>query len=249
MKGKVERVFKTIESGCLSILPGYMGAVGTSEGAALKRVHEFLTLQQLDQEITRWIDEDYHWRKHSGTGQAPAEFWENTKKLRLPDSEDDLNLLILKYDKECTVINTGIKFTLNGSKHRYWSPELAFYWKRLVRLRYNPDDMESVLIYDAATGEYLCEAFNMLSDTPHYTIEDIKRTRSQWKKGLLERTRSYMKTVYDDDRKKAEREEREEAERIAESQAAEEAKLLPQSEDEEVKGLLMLFKEQDRKRA
>jgi putative transposase len=247
-KGKIERVFRTIDSGCLSVLPGHMKDVGTTEGAALKRVHEFFTLQQLDQEITRWIDEDYHRRKHSETGRAPAEYWEDTKILRLPASEDDLNLLILKYDKECTVINTGIKFTLNGVKHRFWSPELAPHWKRLVRLRYNPDDLESVLVYCAATGEYLCEAFDMLSDTSRYTIEDIKRTRSQWKRGLLERTRGYMETVYEDDRKKAEREEREEARRLAEAMLQEDEETFSDT-DEAVEGLLALFRRQDRTRS
>jgi putative transposase len=250
MKGKIERFFKTLESGCLSILPGYMPQVGTTEGAAIKRVHEFLTIQQLDQEITRWIDEVYHQRKHSETGRAPAEFWEATKHLQLPTSVDDLNLLILKHDKECTVINTGIKLTLGGVEHRFWSPELAYYWKRRVRLRYNPDDMESVLVYCAATGEYLCEAFDMLSDTPRYTIKDIKRTRSQWKRGLLERTRGYMETVYADDRKKAEREEREEARRLAETMEAEDADLAVESDAADDYGdLLDLFKKQDRRRS
>src|SRR5205823_2469896 len=57
-KGKVEAVIKTIDLGCLRILPGHMNAIGSTEGAALKRVHELLTLQQLDREISRWIDED-----------------------------------------------------------------------------------------------------------------------------------------------------------------------------------------------
>jgi hypothetical protein len=146
------------------------------------------------------------------------------------------------------VINTGIKFILNGVKHRFWSPELAFHWKRVVRLRYNPDDLESVLVYCAATGEYLCEAFDMLSDTPRYTIEDIKRARSQWKRGLLERTRGYMETVYEDDRKKAEREEREEARRLAEAMLQEDAETVSDTDDD-VEGLLTLFKRQDRNRS
>lgn len=249
MKGKIERVFRTLESGCLSVLPGHMKDVGTTEGAALKRVHEFLTLRQLDQEIARWIDEDYHRREHSETGRAPAEYWEDTKILRLPASEDDLNLLILKYDKECTVLNTGIKFSLNRVRHRYWSPELAPHWKRQVRLRYNPDDMESVLVYCAATSEYLCEAFNMLSDTPRYTIEDIKRTRSQWRRGLLERTRGYMETVYKDDRKKAECEERKEARRLAEEMLQEDAEISSDTDDAQVEGFLALFKRQDRNKS
>ncbi len=109
--------------------------------------------------------------------------------------------------------------------------------------------MESVLVYCAATGQYVCEAFNMLSDTPRYTIEDIKRTRSQWRRGLLERTRGYMETVYEDDRKKAERVEREEARRLAEEILQEDPEISSDTDAEEVEGLLEMFKQQDRDRS
>lgn len=248
-KGKVEIMFRTIDSGCLRILPGHMAAVGVTEEAALKRVHEFYTLRQLDKEIARWIDEDYHRREHSETRREPLKFWGSTKRLRLPDSEDDLNLLILKYDKECTVLNTGIKFKLAGVKHRFWSPELAYHWKRKVSLRYNPEDMDSVLIYCAATGEFLCEAFDMLAENPRYTIVDIKSTRSQVRRGLIQRTREYMSEVYENDRKQAERVEREEARRAAETQAKEEAEFLPETSGEdksaEIQRLMEEFKRQD----
>jgi putative transposase len=248
-KGKIEIIFRTIDSGCLRILPGHMDAVGVTEQAALKRVHEFYTLRQLDKEIARWIDEDYHRREHSETGREPLKFWESTKRLRLPESEDDLNLLILKYDKVCTVLNTGIKFKLNGVRHRFWSPELAYHWKRKVCIRYNPEDMDSVLIYCAATGEFLCEGFDMQAESSRYTIEDIKRTRSQFRRGLIERTKDYMSEVYENDRKLAERMEREEARRAEEAKASEESAFLTDHSGEDKSGelqrLMEEFKRQD----
>jgi len=206
-KGKVERFFKTLDSGCLRLLPGHMDAIGCTVGAAQKRVHELYTLQQLDYEIGRWLDEDYHVREHSETRRAPAEYWNQTVRLNLPKSEDDLNLLLLKYDRECTVLNTGIKFTLNDRKYRYWSPQMAHFWKRRVKIRYNPEDMDSVHLYCAATGDFLCEAFDMLADTPRYTVADVKKTRTQHRRGLIERTRQYMSAVFDNDRKATERHE------------------------------------------
>lgn len=249
-KGKIEIFFRSLDSGCLRILPGHTQAVGITEGAAMKRVHELLTLQQLDKEIARWIDKDYHQREHSETERAPAEFWEETVLLRLPESVDKLNLLLLKYDKECTVRNTGIKFKLGGEKHRFWSPELAYYFKCKVRLRYNPDDMDSVLVYDAETGKFLCEAFDMLAENPRYDIEDIKRIRSQWRRGLVERTKIYMAEVYENDRHGAERAARKEARKIAEKLAAEEANDIDTGiKDEEnanIQNHLDLFRQQDR---
>lgn len=200
-KGKKERFYKTVDSGCLRVLPGHQAAVGVSEGAAMKRVHEFLTIQQLDAEIERWIVEDYHQRVHSETGRKPAEMWEETVRLRMPESDDDLNLLLLKDDIERTVRNTGITLRHDGIKRTYWSPDLLYHFQRRVRLAYNPEDMESVLVYCAATGERICEAFDMRGDDSRYTIEDIRTTRSQFRRGMVERIKDYHDEIKAEDRR------------------------------------------------
>lgn len=246
-KGKVERFFKTLDSGCLRILPGYMDAIGSTSGAALKRVHELLTLQQLDQEIARWLDEDYHVREHSETGRPPAEHWREAVRLNLPKSEDDLNLLLLKFDRECTVLNTGIKFTLDCKKHRYWSPQMPHFWKRRVRIRYNPEDLDSVLLYCAATGDFLCEAFDMLADTPRYTVVDVKRSRSQQRRGVVERMRQYMGAVFDNDRRAKERLETEASKRQIEARdvPGQASEGMAQEQSDAVRALLDEFRRQD----
>jgi len=246
-KGKVERFFKTLDSGCLRLLPGHMDAIGSSFGAAKKRVHELITLQQLDHEVARWLDEEYHLREHSETGRAPAEYWSQSVRLKLPDSEDDLSLLLLKYDRECTVRNTGIKFTLNGIRHRFWSPQMAHFWKREVKLRYNPEDMDSVYVYCAATGEFLCEAFDMLADTPRYTVADVKQTRTQYKRGLIERTRQYLSAVFDNDRNATQRHEIKARklslkEQVTSEQTPDDAS---QEQSKKFRNLFTLFRRQD----
>jgi putative transposase len=246
-KGKVERFFRTLDSGCLRLLPGHMDAIGSSLGAASKHIHELLTLQQLDQEIARWLDEDYHMREHSETGRPPAAHWSEMVRLNLPESEDYLNLLLLKFDRECTVLNTGIKFTLDGRKHRYWSPQIVHFWKRRVRIRYNPEDLDSVLLYCAEAGDFLCEAFDMLADTPRYTVVDVKRERSQRRRGLVERTRQYMSEVFDNDRGATERLETQARKRQLEAQDITEQASgdTTQEESEEVRILFDQFRRQD----
>lgn len=194
-KGKKERFYETIDAGCLRILPGHIKDIGTSESAAQKRVHELLTLSQLNDEIERFIVEDYHQRIHSETGRKPAELWEETVRLRMPASEDDLNLLILKDDKERTIKNIGISFTCKSKKNVFWSPELVYHYGRKVRLGYNPEDLESVLVYCAETREFLCEAFSMRSDYPRYNVEDIRTIRSQFRKGMKDRIKEYIQEV------------------------------------------------------
>ena len=52
-RGKIERLHRTIRTQFLPLLP------------------ETLTLEQLNQRISDWVEKDYHQRKHSTTGQKP----------------------------------------------------------------------------------------------------------------------------------------------------------------------------------
>lgn len=199
-KGKVERIFLTIDIGCLRILPGHMKAIGTSEGAAAKRVHELLTFEQLNAEIERWIVEEYHEKVHSETGRKPREFWEETVRLRMPTSDEDLNLLILKADQERTIRNTGLIFAHKGKKSNYWAPDLVYHYGERVRIAYNPEDLESILVYCASTGKFICEAFCMDSENPKYGMEDVRTSRNQFRKGLKTRISEYMEEIDELDR-------------------------------------------------
>lgn len=247
-KGKVERFFQTLDSGCLRILPGHMDAIGLTEGAARKHIHELLTLKQLNVEIERWIDEDYHQHVHSSTGRKPAELWEETVRLRMPESEDDLNLLLLKHDKERSVKNTGVHVSIQGMNCIYWSPELLYHFQRRVRIAYNPEDFGSVLVYCAATGKFICEAFNMRSENPKYTVRDLLEHRSQFRRGMKDRIKDYMEEVYQEDRRAARIDEWEEArQQASEAQEAEQSTDGENLEDDEdIKSLLDKFRRRDR---
>lgn len=246
-KGKVERFFKTLDLGHLRRLPGHMKSVGKTEGAALKRVHEFLTFQQLDKEIEDWIENEYHQTKHSETGRKPAEFWEETVRLRMPESDDDLNLFLLKDDKEKSVGNIGIRFTYNKKKHIYWCPEVPFYFGRKVRLAYNPEDMESVLVYCADSGKRLFEAFDMRSENSRYTINDIKSVRSQFRRGLIERIKDYREEIKKEDRRDAKKSDWDEArKKVIEMDSSNYVDTAESNEDKEVKLLLEKFRARDR---
>ncbi|MET0465581.1 MAG: Mu transposase C-terminal domain-containing protein [Chitinophagaceae bacterium] len=206
-KGKIERWFLTLDRGCLRILPGHMDAIGRTREAAENHVHLLLTIPQLRKEIERWIVADYHQQTHSETERKPSELWEETVRLRLPESEDALHLLLLKSDKERTVKNTGIEFKFHDAEkergHVYWAPELTFHIGERVNLRYNPEDHESILVYSVATNEYVCEAWLMGQEDSRYTIEDVKRARSEFRRGLKERLKEYISEIEREDRKRA----------------------------------------------
>lgn len=221
-KGKMERWFLTLDRGCLRILPGHMDAIGRTREAAQNHVDVLLTIPQLRKEIERWIFTDYHQQTHSETGRKPADLWEETVRLRIPESEDALHLMLLKSDQERTVYNTGINFKFGDSdveKERiYWAPELIYHIKERVRLRYNPEDRESILVYSSASNTYICEAWLMGDEDSRFTIEDVKRTRNEFKRGLQERMKDYREEIQVEDRKRAQTAEWSDARLVADEQ-------------------------------
>lgn len=221
-KGKVERWFRTLNDGCLCLLPGFMKNTSVREKVAEQYVPVLLTRKQLLKEIETWIVESYHERVHSETNRKPAEFWENTVRISMPESDDILDSLLLKSDVVRTVQNTGVKFTVSSKQSAgvrggdYWSPELAYYWKREVRVRYNPEDLESILLYCAATGEYLCEVWLMGYEDSKFSHEDVMRTGKEYMKGLIERQKQYAEEVYEEDRRRVREDIQKEAAKTAE---------------------------------
>jgi hypothetical protein len=204
-KGKIERWFLTLDRGCLRILPGHMSAIGKTREAAEKHVDVLLTIPQLRAEIERWIIYDYHQQTCTSTRRKPAELWEETVRMRMPESEDAMNLMLMKSD-ERTVDNTGINFRVPNASantdHLYWAPELTYSIRKRVRLRYNPEDTKSVMVYDAATDEYICEAWLMGQPDSLYTIADVSQARNDFRKGLKERMKDYMADIQRLDRKR-----------------------------------------------
>lgn len=215
-KGKVERFFKFLNTSLLKTLPGHHEDVGVSPAAAQKRVHEFLTLEQLREEINKWRVW-YHTNIHGGTDRRPIELWEETVVFRYPKSEDDLNVLLLKYDRERKILNRGVKLTIDREKHLYWSPVFDRHTNTHVRIRYNPEDMRSVLVYSADTNELLCEAWDTRAEHPRYSLADVKEARNSEKyrlQSISVRSKEYFENVLGKDRLVEQRKEWEEARQL-----------------------------------
>ncbi len=209
-KGKIERFFLTLDFH-LRILPGHHKGIGKSSASARKHLSRLWTREMLQSEIEHWIVTEYHQRENAETKRKPAELWLETAQLRVPESEEVLDSFLLKSDKTRKIRNTGIDFHISGKSTenrggRYWSPDLAWFYNREVKLSYNPEDLDSVLVYCSATSEYICEAWLMGDKNSKYSISDVKQSRGQARRGLLERQKMYSADIDQNDRKMAKRE-------------------------------------------
>ena len=147
-RGKVERIFGTVNQMCLPHLPGHAPR-GTKDRAGQAR----LSLAELDEAIGMFIRKVYNITAHSETGQPPQQRWESGAFIpRMPDSLEQLDLLLLTVAKARRIHPDGIHF----QSLRYLDPVLAAYVGENVIIRYDPRDMAEIRIF--YQDRFLCRA-------------------------------------------------------------------------------------------
>ncbi|HEY3732845.1 MAG TPA: Mu transposase C-terminal domain-containing protein [Streptosporangiaceae bacterium] len=147
-RGKVERIFGTINQMCLPHLPGHAPR-GTRDRARQAR----LTLAGLDEAIGAFVRETYNVSAHGETGQPPQQRWEAGAFIpRMPGSLAELDLLLLAVARPRKIHPDGIHY----QSLRYLDPVLADYVGEQAVIRYDPRDMAEIRIYHQ--GRFLCRA-------------------------------------------------------------------------------------------
>src|SRR6266545_4799299 len=145
-RGKIERLFETINQLFLCEVPGY-----TPPGAPPATPH--LTLDAFEARFRTFLLEQYHHRIHSETTMTPQARWEAEGFLpHLPESLEQLDLLLLTIARTRRVQQDGIRF----QGLRYLDLNLAAYVGEDVTLRYDPRDMAEIRVYHGDT--FICHA-------------------------------------------------------------------------------------------
>ncbi len=136
-RGRIERFFSTVNEMFLCELDGY-----APEGGPVRR-RPRLTLADLDARFRTFLLDEYHRRESAGTKIPPAERWEASGFLpRMPDSLEQLDLLLIRVAKARQVRVDGIHF----QNLRYISTTLAAYVGETVTLRFDPRDMAEIRV-------------------------------------------------------------------------------------------------------
>jgi putative transposase len=177
-RGRIERFFQTIGQLLLCRLPGYAPAGPPSTPPTL-------TLPAFETYLQTFIVEDYHQRPHGETGVPPQAQWDAGGWLpRLPDSLEQLDLLLLTVAKARRVQRDGIR--VHG--FRYLDPTLAACIGEDVVIRYDPRDMAEIRIYHRHA--FLCRAVCQELAGRTISLQVIEQARNHRRKQLRHTLRS-----------------------------------------------------------
>lgn len=126
--------------------------------------------------------DDYHQHPHSTTGVPPQARWSSSGFLpRMPESLEQLDLLLLTVAKPRQVHQDGIRF----QALRYIDPTLAAYVGESVTIRYDPRDMAEIRVYHK--DRFLCRAVCQELAGETVSLKDIARARNRRKRELQQR--------------------------------------------------------------
>ena len=184
-RGKIERFFGTINT---ELLPSLAGRLVKGRHASAPA----LSLSELDAAIGAFIVGVYNKRLHSQTDEAPHAAWLGQGWLpRMPDSLDDLDLLLLTVAKARTVRRDGIRF----QGLRYIDPTLAAYVGEAVTIRYDPRDLLEIRVFHQ--NRFLCRAVSPEHAGRTVTLKDIEAARTAYRRSLRTQIRERVARVTD----------------------------------------------------
>lgn len=184
-RGKIERIFRTLNTELLADLPGHLAP-------GHRRPHPVLTLPKLDAAIGTFIRATYHQRIHSEINTTPHHSWIGNGWLpRLPETVDDLNLLLLTVAKPRVVHRDGVHF----QGLRYVSPLLAAYVKEPVVIRYDPRDISEIRVFHK--GQYICKAVDPDHASATVSLKDIQTARATRRRQLRSQINERIAVVAD----------------------------------------------------
>ena len=165
-KGKMERLFKTLEQMCIHELDG---SVKSNLQTRPAKITPKLSLEQVKQKIERFI-QDYHETTHGTTRQKPRERWEQNLRIhRTVDNLSDIDHLLKS--KSYRVQRYGIDF--QRKIYRDSEGILDKYINQKVTVFFDPRNTSHIRVwaYNTSTGvfEYICTA---TPQSTHYTSAD-----------------------------------------------------------------------------
>ena len=166
----VERRFEDFKNYVSRLFPTYTGGNVVEKPNRLKYVLKQGDHVPTDAEVIAAVDtliegylncEPYGGSVAEDKGKSRVEVWRESLPngaVRQPASENDLHLMLMRTSKPVRVTRRGVTLKIHGLELDFYTPELAnLRMKDKVYLRYDPEDLSKVRVYDME-DRYLTEA-------------------------------------------------------------------------------------------
>ncbi|MEA5504405.1 Mu transposase C-terminal domain-containing protein [Halotia wernerae UHCC 0503] len=184
--GIVERPFGTFNREFFSTLPGYTNS-NVRQRSPDAESNACLTLLQLEQLLVRYLVDNYNQAVDSRMGdQSRIVRWESGRIAQLPLLGDrELDICLMRRDRR-TVYRSGYIQFANLS---YQGEHLAAYAGESVIIRYNPQDITTVLIYQLQESR---EVFVTRAHAQGWETETLSYREAQ---AISQRRRKFGKAI------------------------------------------------------
>lgn len=166
----VERRFEDFKNYVSRLFPTYTGGNVVEKPNRLKYVLKQGDHVPTDADVIAAVDtliegylncEPYGGSVAEDKGKSRVEVWRESLPngaVRQPASENDLQLMLMRTSKPVRVTRRGVTLKIHGLELDFYTPELAnLRMKDKVYLRYDPEDLSKVRVYDME-DRYLTEA-------------------------------------------------------------------------------------------
>lgn len=110
-----------------------------------------------DGELARVVDDmiegyfnvqTYNGKVKADCGKTKMQVYQDHLHSVRKANEEDLTLMLMRSTRLQTIARNGVYITVSGERVYYYSDELLFHMRQKVYLRYNPENLDEVRVYD-----------------------------------------------------------------------------------------------------
>ncbi len=194
----IERAFLDIKEGFSKLFEGYTGGTIAERPERLKvtgkKAENFIIIDEFRRYTDLFIQGWFNKQPHSGTGmngKTRDEVYAACLFEQRVATPDELNLMMLRTSRMQTV-NRGVKIKIYDTDIRYYSDELIMqHDHEKVYVRYNPDDLKEVRVYDEK-DRFLCTATQQ-DPLSYFASKDEVAEKMRESRTLGKAVRAYKK--------------------------------------------------------
>lgn len=196
-KAQVERMFGTVCNQFTKWVTTYVGTLTGSRtiGKVKKDIKgmlehgELMTIEEFTEQFGKWLKEVYHVKKHKGLKEqgepnpVPILVYKNAERYyKAAPPFEYAEMLLMKSDG-ARVYATGI----NKFGYNYLADELSAFIDKKVTIRWNPDDITKIYVYNDE-GKKICEAVSqeLLAIAPKVAQENLEKHMRRQKRQYKE---------------------------------------------------------------